>query len=71
LIQSLHAACGEMEATHNKAESGKSALLTARAFAEKLVPSMEKVAEICANLETVVDDADWPLPKFSELLFTR
>jgi glutamine synthetase type III len=32
---------------------------------------MEKVAEICSNLETVVDDADWPLPKFSELLFTR
>ena len=71
LIQDLHAACEEMEAIHDKAESGKSALITARAFAEKVVPSMDKVAEICANLETVVDDADWPLPKFSELLFTR
>jgi len=32
---------------------------------------LDAAAEICAKLESLVDDAEWPLPKFSELLFTR
>ena len=71
LIQDLHAATANMEAIHDKAESAKDALASAKAFAEKVVPSMDAAAEICAKLESLVDDAEWPLPKFSELLFTR
>ena len=71
LIQDLHAAAENMEAIHDKAEGAKNALASAKAFAEKLVPSMEQVADICGQLESVVDDGEWPLPKFSELLFTR
>ena len=71
LIQDLYAATANMEAIHDKAESAKDALASAKAFSEKVVPSMDVAAEICAKLESLVDDAEWPLPKFSELLFTR
>jgi glutamine synthetase len=71
LIQDLHASAAEMEAVHDKAESAKDALATAKLFADEVVPSMDKVADICGKLESLVDDGEWPLPKFSELLFTR
>jgi len=60
-----------MEAIHEKAESAKNPLESAKTFADKLVPSMDAASNICAKLESLVADADWPLPKFSELLFTR
>ena len=71
LIQDLHGACDQLESLHDKAESGKTQMVNARMFAEKVVPSMEHLAGVCGALEMLVDDADWPLPKFSELLFTR
>ena len=71
LIQDLHASAAEMEAIHDKAESAKDAMATAKLFADEVVPSMDKVADICGKLESLVDDGEWPLPKFSELLFTR
>ena len=42
-----------------------------RGYAEKMFPSMEALGATCAQLEVTVDDALWPLPKFTELLFTR
>jgi len=71
LIQDLHGACDQLESLHDEAESGKTQMVNARMFAEKVVPSMEHLAGVCGALEMLVDDADWPLPKFSELLFTR
>ena len=71
LIQELYAAIANMEAIHEKAESAKNPLESAKTFADKLVPSMDAASNICAKLESLVADADWPLPKFSELLFTR
>ncbi len=71
LIQDLHVGCNKLEAVHDKAESGKTLMANAQMFAEQVVPNMDLVADVCSQLETLVDDADWPLPKFSELLFTR
>jgi glutamine synthetase len=71
VIQSLHMAATKMEEVHDKAEGAKTALAKARDYAEKVVPCMEKVSSHCAELELMVDDAQWPLPKFAELLFTR
>ena len=45
-----------METIHDKAESAKDALASAKAFAEKVVPSMDVTAEICAKLESLVDE---------------
>jgi glutamine synthetase len=71
VIQNLHIAAAKMEEIHDKAEGAKTALAKARDYAEKVVPCMETVAGCCAELELMVDDAQWPLPKFTELLFTR
>lgn len=71
VIQSLHMSAAKMEEVHDKAEGAKTALAKARDYAEKVVPCMEKVSSHCAELELMVDDAQWPLPKFAELLFTR
>jgi glutamine synthetase len=70
-IQALHLTALKMEEVHDKAEGAKSALAKARDYAEMVVPCMEAVAEQCAELEMMVDDSQWPLPKFTELLFTR
>lgn len=32
---------------------------------------MDRLRAACDNAETVVDDALWTLPKYSELLFVR
>jgi glutamine synthetase len=36
---------------------------------EKVVPAMNKVRGIADELELIVDDSLWPLPKFREMLF--
>jgi glutamine synthetase len=71
VIQGLHSAAAKMEEVHDKAEGANNALSKAREYAEKVVPCMDEVADQCAKLELMVDDAQWPLPKFTELLFTR
>jgi glutamine synthetase len=71
VIQNLHSAAAKMEEVHDKAEGAETALTKARNYAEKVVPCMEAVADHCAELELMVDDTQWPLPKFTELLFTR
>jgi glutamine synthetase type III len=35
------------------------------------VPAMVKLREIADGLETMVDDAEWPLPKYREILFLQ
>jgi glutamine synthetase len=40
-------------------------------YADVVVPLMEEVSHQCAHLEQLVDNEIWPLPKFSEMLFTR
>ena len=62
LIQDLHVGCNKLEAVHDKAESGKTLMANAQMFAEQVVPNMDLVADVCSQLETLVDDADWPLP---------
>jgi glutamine synthetase len=36
-----------------------------------VVPAMEAVREVADELEGVVPDALWPLPKYSEILFVK
>jgi glutamine synthetase len=39
------------------------------AFRDRVVPVMNAVREHADLLETLVDDALWPLPKYREILF--
>jgi glutamine synthetase len=43
----------------------------ATAYCEKLKPIMERVREQIDHLETIVDDAEWTLPKYRELMMFR
>jgi glutamine synthetase len=70
-VQRVHALAGEVEALHHEAESHPSALERARAVSYTVVPKLAELGAACSELERWVDDAMWPLPKFSELLFTR
>jgi len=44
-------------------------LLRAKFFQSKIIPAMNHVRAIADDLETIVDDALWPLPKFREMLY--
>lgn len=70
-IQELHQLAAAMETVHRTVEGLESVLARAHGFADKVVPKMEDLAMCCSELEVMVDDQNWPLPKFSELLFTR
>ncbi|MFO1032034.1 MAG: glutamine synthetase III [Planctomycetota bacterium] len=43
----------------------------ARTYRDKVVPAMAKLREVADGLETMVDDAEWPLPKYREILFLQ
>lgn len=43
----------------------------AKTYRDKVVPAMAKLREIADGLETMVDDAEWPLPKYREILFLQ
>jgi glutamine synthetase len=43
----------------------------AKTYRDKVVPAMGKLREIADGLETMVDDAEWPLPKYREILFLQ
>ena len=41
----------------------------ARAFVDHVIPAQGALREVADELETVVSDELWPLPKYRELLF--
>ena len=41
----------------------------AKAFKEKVIPAQDAVRAVADELETLVSDDLWPLPKYRELLF--
>lgn len=43
----------------------------ARTYRDRVVPAMVRLREVADGLETMVDDADWPLPKYREMLFLQ
>jgi len=43
----------------------------AQDYAKKVKPFLETIREHIDDLELVIDDTIWPLPKYRELLFTR
>jgi glutamine synthetase len=64
LKQRLAAMRSKMAWTH-----GKEPEAIARALADSVVPALEAVRDVCDRIETEVDDALWPLPKYREMLF--
>jgi glutamine synthetase len=71
LIQQVHAESNQLQKASNALDSVVSVSEKARGYAEDVLPLMESLGDTCSKLELTVDDALWPLPKFTELLFTR
>ncbi len=54
-----------------KAVHKRTPLLEAKHCATKVLPAMLKVRNVADQLEAIVDDELWPLPKYAEMLFLR
>jgi glutamine synthetase len=69
LVDRLVAASDALEHAQHEAHEADTVPAEARAFAEHVIPAQEKLREVVDELETLVSDELWPLPKYRELLF--
>ena len=60
-----------MNDARHKAHAKKETRSIAIAFAEKVKPYFDIIRENADALELLVDDSDWKLPKYREMLFMR
>jgi glutamine synthetase len=60
-----------LQAKREELEGPGDTLERARAARDELVVRMEECRYHADTLETIVDDAIWPLPKYNELLWRR
>ncbi|TAJ13158.1 MAG: glutamine synthetase type III [Planctomycetota bacterium] len=59
------------KATAHAHESDGDALKSAEGYRDKVVPAMRDVRGLCDQLEALIGDEHWPLPKYRELLFLK
>ena len=65
LVDAIHA----LETAQHAAHEAESVHAEAAAFCTKVIPAQNAVRAVADELETVVADDLWPLPKYRELLF--
>jgi len=65
LVDAIH----ELEHAQHSAHEAGSVQDEARAFKESVIPAQNVLREVADELETLVADDLWPLPKYRELLF--
>jgi len=69
-INRLRAGITNLQELHHRSEeSGDDPIAAARFCRDQLLPAMEEVRARADQLEQVVEDSLWPLPKYRELLF--
>jgi glutamine synthetase len=71
LISKLYEACTKMEAEREKAHKAVSTRAQAVAFCENVKPFMEEIRDHADELEHLVDDKNWSLVKYREMLFLK
>ena len=69
LIDELGQAIDELEHAQHAAHETGSVQDEARVFVDKVIPAQNELREVADELETLVADDLWPLPKYRELLF--
>ncbi len=69
LADSLVDAIEALEHVQHEAHEAESVHEEARAFATTVIPAQEALRGVVDELETLVADDLWPLPKYRELLF--
>ena len=65
LVDAIHG----LEHAQHAAHAAGSVQDEARAFVDQVIPAQGKLREVADELETLVSDDLWPLPKYRELLF--
>ncbi len=65
LVDAIHA----LEDARHAAHQAGSVQDTARAFCDDVIPAQNALRAVADELETLVSDELWPLPKYRELLF--
>lgn len=69
-VSRLRSTIEHLDLIAKEAEEVDDNLLThARYYQEKVLPAMTQVRAVTDELESIVDDALWPLPKFREMLY--
>ena len=71
LVNTLYSALNELKLEMDRADSLGSHQKQAEAYGSIITPLIENLGVPCTELEGIVDNELWPLPKFQELLFTR
>lgn len=71
IVNALYDSLGKLRSEMYKANALKSHQKQAEAYGKIVTPLIEEVGESCTALEGIIDNEIWPLPKFTELLFTR
>jgi glutamine synthetase len=61
----------KMAKASKKADKEEHADKQAKAYATKVRPLMDKIREQADQLEYLVEDSEWPLVKYRELMFLR
>ncbi len=69
LADELVDAIGALEHAQHEAHEAGSVHAEAKAFATTVIPAQEALRTVVDELETLVADDLWPLPKYRELLF--
>jgi glutamine synthetase len=69
LADELVDAIDALEHVQHEAHEAGSVQAEARAFVESVIPAQGRLRAVADELETVVADDLWPLPKYRELLF--
>ena len=71
LVNELYAALSNLKENKIKVNSRKNPYKIADGYGTVITPLIEELGEICTQLEGLIDNELWPIPKFHELLFTR
>ncbi|MCF7740779.1 MAG: glutamine synthetase III [Candidatus Marinimicrobia bacterium] len=69
LIKNIRASVAELEEKMENAEAKDDLSEAAKYYSDEIVPQLEKVREPVDELEELLPAEEWPLPKYSEMLF--
>ena len=70
-ISSIMSDVNEMTNQRRKANKISNVEKRAKAYCNSVLPLFDKISYQTDKLELLINDEDWPLPKFRELLFTK
>ena len=71
IVNDLYTSLSKLNSEMDKANAMKSHKKQAEAYGKVVTPLIEELGDSCTTLEGLIDNEIWPLPKFTELLFTR